>query len=145
MGANYLQIYSEGDLNIRVKFQYRAYSKQDPPPPNHSKTVLVQVLRHIASIAAASPDKELKAISYMIQLAYFFFLRSGRYMGTKYPQNPFHLKDVSLICGAANFDTRKNLTDALKTATDGKLDFMTYKNAMQGKLVGHRPSDDALL
>ena len=66
-------------------------------------------------------------------------------MGTKSPKNPFHPKDVSLICGATNFDTRKNPTADLKTATYGKLEFMTQKNAMQGKVVGHITSGDALM
>ena len=66
-------------------------------------------------------------------------------MGTKYPTISFHLKDMSLICGAANFHTRKETTAALKTASYGKLEFMTHKNAMQGKVAGHRPSGDALL
>ena len=46
---------SEGVLEIRLKYQYMAYSKQDPPP-NHVKPVPFQILRHIASIASASAN-----------------------------------------------------------------------------------------
>ena len=45
--------------------------------------------------------------------------------GTKSPTTPFQIKDVSLRCGAANFDTLKTLEAALKTATYGKLELTT--------------------
>ena len=68
MVAKDLWLNDEEELEIHLKFQYRAYSKQDPPP-NRVKPVPVQVLRHIASIAAASTNEDLKSISAMIQLA----------------------------------------------------------------------------
>ena len=91
MGSKDPRINSKKELDIRLKLQYRAYSKQDTPP-NCVKPVPVEALRHIASIAAASANKELKSISDMIQLTYFFLLRPGEYMGTKSPTTPFQLK-----------------------------------------------------
>ena len=66
--AKDLWLNDEEELEIHLKFQYRAYSKQDPPP-KRVKPVPVQVLRHIDSIAAASTNKDLKSISAMIQIA----------------------------------------------------------------------------
>ena len=61
MGPKEPQINSEGELDIHLEFQYRSYSKQDSPN-NCVKPAPFQVLRHIASITAASDDKELKTI-----------------------------------------------------------------------------------
>ena len=74
MGPKEPQINSEGELDIHLEFQYRSYSKQDSPN-NCVKPLPVQVLLHIDSIAAASADQDLKAISDMIHLEYFFLLR----------------------------------------------------------------------
>ena len=108
---------------------------QAGPPPNRVKPVPVQVLCRIASIAAASTNKELKAISYMIHIAYFLLLRPGEYTCTKPPTNHFQLKDKSLSCGNANFDTLQTPATALKTATYGKLDFITQKDFVQEEVV----------
>ena len=74
MGSKDMQLNSEGDLDILLKFQYRAYSKKYPPL-NRVKPVPVQVIYHIASITASSAYEEMKSISDMIQLAYFFLLK----------------------------------------------------------------------
>ena len=50
----------------------------------------------------------------MIHLTYFFLLIPGEYTGTKYPTPTFQLKDVSLICGAANFGIFQKPLDDLK-------------------------------
>ena len=111
---------SEGALEICLKFQYRTYFNQDPPT-NCVKPVPVQVLRHISSITAASTNEDLKAIPDIIHIAYLFLLCPGEYTGTKSSTNPFQINDVSLSCGAANFDIFQTPADALKNSTYGKM------------------------
>ena len=81
----------------------------------------------------------------MIQLVSFFLLQPGESKGTKSPTTHFQIKDVSLRCGAANFDTLKTPAAALKTATYGKLDFTTQKNNMWEEAVVHGNYGNALL
>ena len=42
----------EGEVDIRLRFQYHFYPKHEPPS-NHVKPILIQVLHHIAIIPAA--------------------------------------------------------------------------------------------
>ena len=46
---------SQGQMDICLRFQYRCYSKQDPPPSRLNPTPL-QVLRHISIISNALGD-----------------------------------------------------------------------------------------
>ena len=121
-----------------------AYSKKDPPP-NSVKPVSVQFLRHIASITSASAGEDLKSISDILQLTYFFLLRPGEYMGTNSPTTPFQLKDAPLSCGVANFETLQTPAAALETDTYGKLEFTTQKNSMKGEVMRHGKYGNTLL
>ena len=59
MGANYPWINSEGALYIHIKFQYRAYYKQETPP-NRIKLVPIHIICHITSVTAASANEDIK-------------------------------------------------------------------------------------
>ena len=129
MGAPDPRLNAEGKLDIRLRFQYRAYTKEDPPP-NRVKPVLVQILRSIAGVAQASGNEELMAISDMIILAYFFLLRPGEYKGTKSPTTPFCLNNVSVSCGVTVFDLFTASEKDLLSSTYCFLEFTTQKNAV---------------
>ena len=97
MGALYPQLKSQGELDIRLWFQYRCYSKQDPPL-NQVKPTPLQVLSHISSIPTVSGDPFVMGDSNMIIITYFFPLHPGEYTESKSESTPFHLKDVSFSC-----------------------------------------------
>ena len=97
MGALYPQLKSQGELDIRLWFQYRCYSKQDPPL-NQVKPTPLQVLSHISSIPTVSGDPFVMGDSNMIIITYFFLLHPGEYTESKSESTPFHLKDVSFSC-----------------------------------------------
>ena len=59
MGAKDPRLNSEVPLEICLKSQYRAYSKQDLPH-NHVKPVPVQILCHISFNASAPANEEIK-------------------------------------------------------------------------------------
>ena len=58
---------------------------------------------------------------------------------------PFQLKDVCHSCGATNFDTIQTPAANLKTDTYWKFEFITHNNAVQGIVMGHGTSGDALM
>ena len=67
---------SQGELDIRLRFQYWYYSKQNPPP-NWVRPTPLQFSRYIYSIATTSGDPLLMAESYIIIITYFSLLRLG--------------------------------------------------------------------
>jgi hypothetical protein len=72
----------QGNINFRILRQLRGYSRADPPP-NRVKPIPVQILRHVAGLAAhPSATLSTQAIADMIVLAFFFLLRPGEYTGT---------------------------------------------------------------
>ena len=71
MGAPYPCLKSQGEIDIRLRFKYWCYSKNDPPT-NRVKPTPLQVLRHISSIAMASGDPLLMAESDMITISHLF-------------------------------------------------------------------------
>jgi hypothetical protein len=95
----------QGNIDFRIQRQLRGYSRADPPP-NRVKPIPVQILRHVAALAA-QPSATLsnQAIAdHMIVLAFFFLLRPGEYTG-KNPSDttPFTLQDVQLWIGQQRF------------------------------------------
>ena len=84
-------------------------------------------------------------MSGMIQLAYFFLLCPVGYTGNKSPTTTVQLKNVSLGCGAANFDIFQTPAATLKFYAYGKMEFNTQKNAVWREVVGYGTSGDALM
>ena len=95
---------STGKIDGRLQLQFHCYSRQDPPP-SWVKPILVQVLRHLVCVAAASNDQDLQAVADMIIIAFFLLLRPGEYTGTKYDRSQFRLSDVTFSFGRMVFDT----------------------------------------
>ena len=143
MGAPDPRLTSQKELDIRLRFQYRCYNKQDPLP-NRVKPTPLQVLCHISSIAMASCDPPLVGECNMIIITYLFLLRPGEYTGFKSDITPLHLKDITFSCGYIVFATTATEGD-LHAAHFVMLTFTTQKNGVRGKKVGHKASGDPLL
>ena len=62
---------NQGELDIRLLFQFWCYTNQETPPSQVNPTPL-QVLRNISSIAADPGNPVLRAECYMIIVAYLF-------------------------------------------------------------------------
>ena len=74
MGPPDSRLTSEVELDIRLRFKYWFYIKQNRPP-NRVKTTPLQVLCHIYSTATASVDPLLMGESNMIIIPYLLILR----------------------------------------------------------------------
>jgi hypothetical protein len=86
----------QGNIDFRIQRQLRGYSRADPPP-NRVKPIPVQILRHVAALAAQpSATLSTQAIADMIVLAFFFLLRPGEYTGNPSDTTPFTLQDAQL-------------------------------------------------
>ena len=133
-----------GKINGRLQLQFRCYSRQDPPL-SRFKPILVQVLRRLACVAAASNDQELQAVADMIIIAFFFLLRPGEYTGTKSDSTPFCLSDVTFRVGCTVFDTATATDNELAATTFVILTFSTHKNGVRGEKIGHGATGDLLL
>ena len=62
--------WKDGKIDIRLRFQLRFYTKQDPPP-NQVKPVFIIVLWKVAAVALATNDEETQCVCEMIIVAYF--------------------------------------------------------------------------
>ena len=143
LGARDPRLTDGGDVDIRLRLQYRAYSKQDPPP-RRVKPIPVQVIHRIARVAMASRNEELMAISDMITIAYFFLLRPGEYTSSR-TTTPFSLQDVGLYCGGQRFEVLTSSIHAIRSSTNSSLEFTTQKNAVRGEVIAHGASTDPVV
>ena len=134
---------ARGKLDYRLQLQYRYNTRQDPPP-NRVKPILVQILRAMAAIAAASDDPKLCADADMIILAFFFLLRPGEYTGTKSTSTSFCLCEVILSVGYTVFLLASSEEDLL-TATFTTLVFTTQENGVRGEKIRQATSRNPLL
>ena len=134
---------ARGKLDYRLQLQYRYNTRQDPPP-NRVKPILVQILRAMAAIAAASDDPKLCADADMIILALFFLLRPGEYTGTKSTSTSFCLCEVILSVGYTVFLLASSEEDLL-TATFTTLVFTTQENGVRGEKIRQATSRNPLL
>ena len=145
-GTPDIRLNAEGKLDICLRFQYQAYTKENPPPPpNRVKSVPVQILLSIAGMAQASENEKLVVILDMIILAFFPLLRPSEYTGTKSATTLFCLNDVSLQCGATVSNLFTTSEEDLKSSTYCSLEFATQKIAIRGGVIGHGLSGDPLL
>ena len=81
----------------------------------------------------------------MIIIAFFFLLRPGEYIGTKFDSTPFRLSDVTFSVSHTVFDTTTATENELAAATFVILIFSTQKNGVRGEKIGHGATGDPLL
>ena len=98
LGVKYSRLTSQGGLDILLQFQFRCYTKQDPPPILVNPIPL-QFLCYIASVAAASYNPVLQAEFRMIITAYLFSFHPSKYTGSKSKGTPFHIEYIAFSCG----------------------------------------------
>ena len=122
-------------IDHRLQRMLRTYSKQDPPP-NRVKPVPVQVLRHIATIAAASNLPFQRCLADMVIIAFFFLLRLGEYTNSHSDSSPFRFTDVQLFVGEQRLNISTAPIQQLSTATFASLTFTNQKNGVRGEVIG---------
>ena len=135
MGHDDPRLSSNQRIDHRLQRMLRTYSKQDPPP-NRVKPVPVQVLRHIASIAAATNLPFQRCLADMITIAFFFLLRPGEYTNSHSESTPFRLTDVQLFVGEHRLDLFDAPLHQLATSTFASLTFTDQKNGVRGEVIG---------
>lgn len=135
MGADDARHNNAGKLDFRLTRQFRAYTREDPPP-HRVKPIPVSLIRHVANQSVAgSPGAQ--AVADMIILAFFFLLRPGEYTGSNNDDTPFRLQDVQLWIGTRRIDLYLAPEAELAAATSVSLTFTTQKNGVRGEIVNH--------
>ena len=86
---------SQNQTNFNLLRMLKAYSKKDPPPKG-VKPVPIMVIRAVAS---NTTDPTTKAIANMIELAFFFLLRPGKYTDSPSDTSPFWFSEVQMWIG----------------------------------------------
>ena len=82
IGALEPHLTSQEDLYIHLRFQYKCYSKQEPPPNRVNPTTL-QFLRQISNISMTLGETLLMEEIDIIIIAYFFLLHPVKYTASK--------------------------------------------------------------
>jgi hypothetical protein len=135
----------QGNIDFRIQRQLRGYSRADPPP-NRVKPIPVQILRHVAALAAQpSATLSTQAIADMIVLAFFFLLQPGEYTGNPSYTTPFTLQDVQLWIGQQRFLATTIPIQDLSRVTFVALTFTTQKNGVRGEVIGLGRSSNPVL
>ena len=91
IGAPDTQLTSQGEIDIRLRFQYWCYDKKENLP-NQVYLIPLQAIYHISIIAMVSGKPILMVESNMIIIAYFFLIRPSEYMAYKSEITQFRLE-----------------------------------------------------
>ena len=136
LGARYPRLTSQGKLYIRLRFHFRYYIKQDPPPSRVNLNPL-QVLHLILSVATALGDPIIQDKCDMIIVIYFSFLCLGDYTSSTYNSKTLSLENVPFSYGHSIF--METATEAVLQATKFvMIAFTTHKNGAWIKKIFHR-------
>jgi hypothetical protein len=128
-----------GKHDFRLRHQFNAYAKVDPPP-KHDKPIPLPILQHVMRLANHTTNDALLAIADMICIAFFFLLRPGEYTVAPSENTPFCLTDVKLKIGSQPIDLFTAPEATILSATFATLEFTTQKNAVRGEVIGHGKS-----
>jgi hypothetical protein len=145
MGAPDPRLDSKGQIDLRLKRQSRAFSKQDPPS-SRVKPIPVSILQKFVSSVYQDPSAPpaAQAIADLFIIAFYFIMRPGEYCLSSDAPHPFRLTDVQLLCGYEVLDLGTASVSEFKAATFVKLTFTTQKNGNRGEHIGHGRSGHPL-
>lgn len=128
-----------GKTDWRIARQFRAYTKEDPPP-GRVKPVPIQLLHKNFEYQRSIGTPQALVLGYMVYVGFYFLMRPGEYCNSSAESHPFCLKDVRLWVGARSIDPIRATYPTLRRATFCALVFTTQKNAVRNEMIGHGTS-----
>ena len=132
-----------GKLHVVLRQQYRAYSKDDPPP-ERVKPIPLQLLRH--TVNCLQCDGLSRAMADLLVIGMFFLLRPGEYCYNKDGDNfPFRMQDVSFDIAGVQTNATVIPLPSLDTAALVLMRFTNQKNGIRDEDIFHGPTTDPLI
>ena len=126
-----------------LRQQYRAYSKEDPPP-ERVKPIPLQLLRH--TVQTLQTDELSRGMADLLIIGFFFLLRPGEYCHNQDGENhPFRLQDCSFELAGQQTNAATIPPLALAATTLVLLRFTTQKNGIRDEDIFHGVTADPLV
>lgn len=141
MGHSDPRLTKHGDIDLRLRYQFRSYQRADPPP-ERLLPIAVPIIKHAVDSLHLNPGAtELdRAVADMICLGFFFLLRPGEYCYTSYPESsPFVYSNVTFYRGNVQLSATAP-SHEIMTAISVTLTFSIQKNMVRGERVGQSTS-----
>lgn len=132
------RLQTPGKLNLHLRFQLSAYSKQDPPLV-WVKPIPFLLIAQTAHMAYQANMAQTAALGVMLLLGFFFLLHLREYAYTANPDaQPFRLCDAHLLIQNLHIDPFTCSIDDYERINYITLEFTMQKNGVRGELVGLR-------
>ena len=140
VGAQDPRLDAVGKLDFRLKRQFAAYRKEDPPSWR-VRPIPLQLLHHVYEHLHGG-DARHAAVADLAYIAFFFLLRPGEYCdgGDESDSTPFRLRDVTFYIGNRRVSALTASAQQIRDATYVSLFFTTQKNGIKGEAIGHGKS-----
>ena len=133
-----------GKIHVVLRQQCRAYSIEDPPPPERVKPIPLQLVRH--AVNTLQSDELSRAMADLIIIGLFFLLRPGEYCYNKDGDNsPFRMQDVSFDVAGVQTNASVIPIVSLDAAALVLLRFTNQKNGIRDEDIFHGPTTDPLI